>query len=476
MKIKLFWAVFSVLLAILMIVTGCSNNSSSTTNSNQSVPTTTALSQSTSTKPVTTATQSKTIRIGALEALNDPVCLQEKKWFDIFVKMVNDAGGWKVGNDSYKLELVLYDTQNDSVKSKDLLSKLVLQDGVKFIVSQRLTSNSDVDVTVTEPNKVLVILGLDYTSASAKPQNQYFYTAGNYFASALPFRVYKDMASKGIKNYVSVKADMEIGHRIDPVIDSAWKLANPDIKKLDTVWVPVSTVDWGPIATKVVSYHPDAIDMIYLTVPAGSTYMYGALATTSYKGTILSGLMPETDLENIVKTCGKDIVEGGEVAGYNPLGMQKDPRMLSFINEYIKQNGKMETLATTNLNPMFLLEDAVLNSGSVDVETVKKYLDSSNHPVRGLVGWTQLFARPDLGNYRTVCGGLSNPVARITDGKLQNISNVPLKDQYLFTIISGNMVDVYKAYWAQYGYPTFPEEEKGQNVLNFSDLGISGHD
>jgi hypothetical protein len=112
----------------------------------------------------------------------------------------------------------------------------------------------------------------------------------------------------------------------------------------------------------------------------------------------------------------------------------------------------------------------------VDVDIIKAYLDNSKNPVRHIPGWAQLFARPDVKNYRTICGGWSHPIQIIHDGQLVNFATVTVKDQYLFTILSMNLIDTYKKYWEEYGYPTFPAEEEGKNALNFSDFGITGHD
>ncbi len=97
------------------------------------------------------------------------------------------------------------------------------------------------------------------------------------------------------------------------------------------------------------------------------------------------------------------------------------------------------------------------------------------------MGWTGMYARPELGNFRTICGAPSHPIARITDGVLKNVSAVTQKEQYLFSIMSNNflnpkMIDTYKAYWLQYGYPNFPAEEDANTTLHFSDLGITGVD
>lgn len=431
-------------------------------------PTTTQTS--TSTAPL------KVLKIGTTQPMNSPGGLQGKKWFDLYAKMVNDAGGWKIGNDTYKLQIIVYDDQAVVTKAEDNIRTLVLQDGCKFIIGGQ-TNQAAVDIPITEPAHVMVI-GSDLTNSSADPNVQYYYTTGNFFNSALVYKICKDMVAAGVKSYVSVKPDIEMGHFIDPIIDAAWQIASGgSVKKLGTVFVDPTTVDFGPVATKVMSYHPDCADLIYLGMIANSVpNIYRALADVGFKGIILPGTASTQDVANLVTTVGKDFIEGGEVFSQDPTGYQTDPRMLSIINAYIQQYGQLETNYTAALNGMFLLEDAINATQSVDVDTIKTYLDHIDHPIRQLLGWEMLFARPDLNNLRTICGGYDHPIQKISNGQLVNFSQVTMKEQYLFTIISNNMVDTYKAYWEQYGYPNFPADEEAANTLHFTDLGITGHD
>ena len=79
-----------------------------------------------------------------------------------------------------------------------------------------------------------------------------------------------------------------------------------------------------------------------------------------------------------------------------------------------------------------------------------------------------------MGNLRTVSGEPTELVGIVKDGELVPLRPVTVKDHYLASILSYGLVDVYKAYWEQYGYPTFPADQT--SVIKFSDLGITGHD
>jgi branched-chain amino acid transport system substrate-binding protein len=418
------------------------------------------------------------LKIGAVIDMTSTRGLQDKKWFDLFAKLYNDAGGWKIGNDTYQVQMITYDSQGNTTTAKDELNRLVIQDGCKFIIGQISTGSAAVDTTVTEPNHVITIHE-DLTNLAAGPQNQYFYTTGNFFGGATMYKIDTTMASLGYKSYVSVKPDNQVGRAMDPVLNLAWASAAPNIKYLGTVWVGMTTIDYGPIATKILSMNPDIADLMYEGfIPNSVPQTYRALYDVGYKGIILAGMMSDADLAAIVTQTGKAAVEGGMQSGMglDPRKFQKDPRMLSIFDAYEKQYGKFETDGITETTGWFILEAAINATQSVDVDVIKNYLDNSPPPIQVASGRTTLFARADLGNYRTKSCAQSFPLGQILNGEVVPGPFVTTQDQYLVTILSQNMTAVYKAYWDKYGYPTFPAAEKGLSSIKWSDLGITGRD
>jgi ABC-type branched-subunit amino acid transport system substrate-binding protein len=420
----------------------------------------------------------KVLKMGAVIDLSGNRGLQSKNWHNLCAKLINDAGGWKIGNDTYTLEMVIYDTHGSAATAKDALTRAVLQDGCKYILGWSVTGSADVDATITEPNKVIVIAE-DLTNQGVNPEYQYYFPVGNFFQNADIYKICKDMVNKGVKSYVSVKPDNQVGRFMDPMINNAWTLADPNINYLGTVWVPGDTVDFGPIATKIKSYNPDCADIIYLGfIPNSIPSTYRALADVGFKGYILPGLMTQAVLDNLVTAIGKETIEGGEVPGADPYTWQQDPSMRSLMDAYVAEYGKWETEGILGSLTSFLVVQAAINGAqSVDTDVVKNYMDNSPAPIQILSGIHQYFARPELGNFRTISGCTSGHLGVIRDGKLVDSGTVvTVKDQYLFTIKTQNMVDAYKAYWAEYGYPTFPAEEKGKESFHYTDLGITGQD
>jgi branched-chain amino acid transport system substrate-binding protein len=460
---------FIILLAIAVIGTlifgGCTKKTTTTTTQTQtSTPT-----KKTTTTTTTTTTPHKVLKIGSVIGLNYAAGVEEKKWYDLFAKLINEQGGWKIGADTYDVEMIVYDSQNDPAKGKSYLEKLVLQDGVKFILGSP-TNNAATDVDVTEPNKV-ICLGIDSLNTSADPKIQYYYTPNGMFLSTGGMYVdYKDMQDRGMKSYVSLKPDSEMGRMADGMFNAAWSVAAPDVKYLGTVYYDqLGTSDFGPVATKIMSMNPDVVDCNFAT----ASQIYNALYDVGYKGTFIPSLQP-AEYASVIAHCGKAYVEGWELGIQDPRGIQKDPEMLSYIDAYTKEYGEFNSAGCVWMAYWFTLKDAINATQSVDVDVVKAYLDNQPKAVKTLTGYTKLLARPDAGNMRTISGEPAQYMATVKDGVIVPYQAISVKDHYLATIMSLRMEEVYKAYWAQYGYPTFPADQTSS--LKYSDLGITGHD
>jgi hypothetical protein len=188
--------------------------------------------------------------------------------------------------------------------------------------------------------------------------------------------------------------------------------------------------------------------------------------------------MSQADLTALVVQVGKAAVEGGMESsmGLDPRTFKTSPRMLSIMDAYVKEYGKFETDGIRDTDGFLMLEAAINATQSVDTDVIKNYFDHSPPPTDILTGYSMLVARPDIGNYLTnVCVG-SGPIGLISDGKVIAGPLSTCKDNYLATIESMKLGDVYKAYWLKYGYPTWPASEKGKESFHYTDLGITGQD
>lgn len=414
-------------------------------------------------KEMPAAPQEKILKIGSLLNLRLKDSLEVKRWMELFVKITNEKGGFVIGKDRYKLSYTAYDVGTDPATARAATEKAVLKDRVKFLISN-FGDTVTQTITITEPNKVLTI-GNGFEDEVVKPNvNYYIRGSGVFFARGMTFTIQKDYYDRGARTDVIVDPDSETGRIGNALWGATARLAG--LKVVADIYYPADTVDFAPIATKILSYKPDIVELPFCTGDQ-IVNIIGALKDAGYKGLIYPGLIGPTLLKNLITKVGKEYMEGWETVFFDPRGFQKDPEMLALLDRYVKEYGEFNTEGIFWAGGWFFFKDAVEATKSVDVEVIRNYLMQSKKAVKDLIGFRQLFARPDLGNMRTVDVAPTDLVCIIKDGKMVPLKYVSVKTHYLASIAAYNMIDTYEKYWQKYGYPKFPEQP---SLIDFSDL------
>src|SRR5262245_44629164 len=81
--------------------------------------------------------QDDTITLGAAVALTGNYSTNGKNTLDgyqLAVKRINEMGGVKVGDKSYKLKIAYYDDESTSARGAQLAERLIQQDKIKFML------------------------------------------------------------------------------------------------------------------------------------------------------------------------------------------------------------------------------------------------------------------------------------------------------------------------------------------------------
>jgi branched-chain amino acid transport system substrate-binding protein len=409
-----------------------------------------------------TAQAQKVLKIGCNTNFKTKEGIEIRKWHDLITKIVNAQGGWKIGNETYRLEIITDDNGGDATKVRATMEKQIFRDGVKILLDNFL-SNEITSAQICEENKVLG-LGEGFRAEGAKPDFNYYYrTSGIYFGRAFHYLIYRDYYKRGARTGLFITPEGEQARIQAEQYGAAMTLAG--IKPLTPIFYVSDTVDFGPIATKIKSQKPD---MVELGGAGGSQAIdiISSLSDVGWKGSISPSSVNKAQLESIVKKVGS-YFDGTELLYFDPRGIQKDPEMLKWLDLYTKEYGEFNESGCFWTGGWWILRDAVNNTKSVDVEVLKKYLDKMPRGVMTLTGYSQLFARPDLENYRTIDVAPGHGVGIIKNGKMEYFKQVTVKDQYLVSIKAYNLVDPYKKYWEKYGKPNFPPEK---SEFDFADL------
>lgn len=106
------------------------------------------------------ASADDTITLGAAVSITGKYSTNGKNTqdgYDLAVKMINDKGGVKVGDETYKIAVKYYDDESTPARGAELAERLIQQDGVKFVLGPYSSGMTKAIAPVTEKYKTPMI-------------------------------------------------------------------------------------------------------------------------------------------------------------------------------------------------------------------------------------------------------------------------------------------------------------------------------
>lgn len=319
-KTKVTYGVVALLvIALLVGIMGCG-------------PETTSTATATTTG---TGGATKTLKIGATGALTGAAA----QWGEAMVRgaqlhadEINNAGGLKVGDDTYMIEIIPADHKAVGTEAVAVTNKLIFQDGVKFIANS-MSSPTMAMQPITEQNKVMLV-SCAYVGFLAADKPLSF--RGHYTALEVGEGIYGYI----ISNMPNVKTVAFLGNDDDTGKAGTSQLKQTAEKmKLDclsTYLVPRGTTDFYPTLTKMLGEKPDMID-VDTTAPADVALFIKQARERGFKGPIVASAQNDPDL--IISVAGAESAEGYMQEGLDYNGDQATPEQKAFYDAYIKKFG-----------------------------------------------------------------------------------------------------------------------------------------
>jgi branched-chain amino acid transport system substrate-binding protein len=82
-----------------------------------------------------------------------------QRGYDLAIKKINEAGGVKVGDKTYTLEVKYYDDESTPARGAELAQRLIKQDGIQFMLGPYGSGPTKAIAPVAEENKVPMVEG-----------------------------------------------------------------------------------------------------------------------------------------------------------------------------------------------------------------------------------------------------------------------------------------------------------------------------
>lgn len=171
------WSAWAISALLVMLITGCGTEASSTATPAAQPASTTAAAADTPTTAMaadtptaamaqtpaaSSGTTAGTILFGAPLGLTGSLTKESKltqQGYELWKEAVNAAGGIKVGDKMYKVETKYYDDESKQDKSAQLAEKLINEDKVNFLLGPYGTSATQSTAAIAEKYEIPMVEG-----------------------------------------------------------------------------------------------------------------------------------------------------------------------------------------------------------------------------------------------------------------------------------------------------------------------------
>jgi branched-chain amino acid transport system substrate-binding protein len=348
------------------------------------------------------AAANETLKIGVIGPMSGPAAqwgVEIARGAEMKAEEINAAGGLKIGNVTYDLQVIAYDHKANAAEATTVVNRLVFQDKVRYIVGNSIGATTTAAQTITEPNKVLFLF-VSWGKQSLGPQYPFSFreTFSDVEVVEPFYRWLKEQ--KKINTVALLDVNDQSGKTTGASMVEAAKAL--DLKILADEYFDRALTDFYPLLNRVLAMKPDYVDLG--SVPPGTAgLLLKQLHEMGYGGT--KGWVSGAIMESAVKIAGREASEG-LLAPWtaNLEGKNTTPAVKEIVAKYQKKYGEAPGNYTIdNYVALDIVTQAMKAAGSIDTEKVVpqmagKKFDSAWGSVviggKGTYGVDHQFLRP----------------------------------------------------------------------------------
>ncbi len=181
-----------------------------------------------------------------------------KEGYDLYVKYINQKGGIKVGDKTYKVAIKYYDDQSDPSTSAKLFEKLILEDGIKLLLGPYSSGITLSASAVAEKYRVPMVVA--HAAAPAVYDRGFKFLFGTLTSIDYYTADMIKLAAAATPRGQRVALFNENTLAFQQGIDAAAKQAQA--AGLEVVYkeaYPSGTKDFAPVITAIKSKNPDVL-------------------------------------------------------------------------------------------------------------------------------------------------------------------------------------------------------------------------
>jgi branched-chain amino acid transport system substrate-binding protein len=331
-----------------------------------------------------TARADEVLKLGAIAVLSgpgQPWGLALQRAMQMAADDVN-AKGLEVGGKRYQVKIVAYDSKYRPDDAMAAANRLVLQDGVKFILGPIGSSEAVATQSVTTANRAITFTnGWSPRVLSASLPYQFRMTAStDEFEGPLIRWVSQRLK---LKKVGGLFPNDELGQQASKEVAATYKKVGTDTA---VELFERNRVDFVPLLTRLMNQGIQAIDLDG-NAPATAGLIVKQARGMGFKGPIIRSGGPGE--EEIEQTAGMAAAEG--IYLYSPVN-PADPKIRDFAARYkAKYHENMNGFAPAFYDAARIMLDSIQRAGTVtDTDAVLKAVTQIHDfaGIQGPLNWT----------------------------------------------------------------------------------------
>jgi branched-chain amino acid transport system substrate-binding protein len=252
--------------------------------------------------------QTDTLKIGVVSALSGPGSewgLAQDGSVKIAAMEVNAKGGLKVGNKTYKIEVISYDDQYKAALAVTAATRLIEQDKVKIIVGPMGSAATLAVKPLFEQNKILAIIGAYSEKALDKDTKYSFRGFPTTIEYGTQIVAWLKKNRPGLKTVAELEANDETGWASQRLLKGYYE--NEGYKFVSSELFERNLKDFQPVLTRILATKPDIIELG--SIPSATAGLIVRQARElGFKGQFVKIGGP--GVPQLVAAAGKEFSEG----------------------------------------------------------------------------------------------------------------------------------------------------------------------
>lgn len=288
---------------------------------------------------------------------------------------LNELGGVKIGDDTYKISVVTFDDQKDPKRAIAGMEKMA-QEGIHYVVGPNVDDGAAAVRPVAESKGIIYFPYAFPKELYTKPaSNAVLGMIANYQSAPAIYKYLKE--NKGVKKVAFVAANESdpLSQR-DGGVAAAKALGLEVVAQNDTY--PNDTRDFTPVLTPIIRLKPDLLVLSGVS-PGNAPLLIRAARELGYTGLISTETAHDAA---VLKEGAGELADGFISVGGASTPAIRSKTMDEFIARYTKKFGEYNDESNTKVYALdYIIETLKANPKAInDVAEFKKTVDTFSAP------------------------------------------------------------------------------------------------